>query len=310
MGAAAMHELLLRQAGFVPDRLLVRARTELAEGAVGRAAEAVLAEGSPPITVDDLTVLSNALGTPVGVRPELERPPIPWRFQAAPPGLAAATQGLTSALVAALGAEPAVHGLWCAQRLPWEAPDNAPSRLVYVVEADAGDLAGLTGRLQRALAEAGDRMPLVEVVASGSEWPPYQRTARAYGVLTWAATPEPVITVAACAPASDTLERADGVLAYLRAGTVLMRTTAKAIDVVDADRGAVVPRNCRTDGRWIWTDEASYYLDRYGRAPDPGLLAHIAAADGPPPALDAVAVHRALARLREHRASDAEVEQS
>jgi hypothetical protein len=48
-------------------------------------------------------------------------------------------------------------------------------------------------------------------------------------------------------------------------------------DVLDPSAGAVVPANFRTDGEWIWTDTADYYLSRYGLAPDARLTKYIGA---------------------------------
>ncbi|MBD0671213.1 hypothetical protein [Streptomyces sp. CBMA156] len=82
-------------------------------------------------------------------------------------------------------------------------------------------------------------------------------------------------------------ERED-VLRYLRAGAAVLLTPMLMDDVVDPDRRGVVPMGFRTDGRWIWTDTVTYYLEEYGLAPDPALLAHVREqGDGPwaePPA--------------------------
>jgi len=74
----------------------------------------------------------------------------------------------------------------------------------------------------------------------------------------------------------------EAVARYLRAGAPVLLTTMLMDDVVDAGRRAVVPMGFRTDGRWIWTDTVTYYLQEYGLAPDPDLLAHVRAqGDGP-----------------------------
>ena len=64
-------------------------------------------------------------------------------------------------------------------------------------------------------------------------------------------------------------------VAYLASGTPVLVTPSLLDDVVDPDRTAVVPSNFVTDGEWIWTDTVTYYLERHGLAPEPGLLAHI-----------------------------------
>src|SRR5262249_12672004 len=64
------------------------------------------------------------------------------------------------------------------------------------------------------------------------------------------------------------------------------------------EHGQTVPNTFRTDGRWIWSDAAAYYLHRYGLAPDPGLLAYIREREYVMPTVDGAAQHRAGAALR------------
>ncbi|WP_030748957.1 hypothetical protein [Streptomyces griseus] len=65
-------------------------------------------------------------------------------------------------------------------------------------------------------------------------------------------------------------------LERLTAGTPVLATPALMDDVLDASRVAEVPLTFRTDGRWVWTDTVTYYLEHYALAPDPELLAHLA----------------------------------
>ncbi|GAA3050143.1 MULTISPECIES: hypothetical protein [unclassified Kitasatospora] len=67
----------------------------------------------------------------------------------------------------------------------------------------------------------------------------------------------------------------EAVARYLRAGATVLLTPMLMDDVVDPGRRGVVPMGFRTDGRWIWTDTVTYYLEEYGLAPDPELLAHV-----------------------------------
>ncbi|GHF63809.1 hypothetical protein GCM10018790_47160 [Kitasatospora xanthocidica] len=77
-------------------------------------------------------------------------------------------------------------------------------------------------------------------------------------------------------------EEREAVARYLRTGAAVLLTTMLMDDVVEPDRRGVVPMGFRTDGRWIWTDTVTYYLEEYGLAPDPELLAHVRAqGDGP-----------------------------
>ena len=56
-------------------------------------------------------------------------------------------------------------------------------------------------------------------------------------------------------------------------------------------------RTFRTDGAFVWPDDAAYYLDKFALSPDPDLLARIRAAGYVPPVVDGVAMHRATALL-------------
>lgn len=64
---------------------------------------------------------------------------------------------------------------------------------------------------------------------------------------------------------------------YLGAGEPVVMTTGLMEDVLDPERGGVVPMNFRTDGTWIWTDSVTFYLEEYHLAPEPDLLAHLRA---------------------------------
>ncbi|GGY46448.1 hypothetical protein [Streptomyces omiyaensis] len=61
----------------------------------------------------------------------------------------------------------------------------------------------------------------------------------------------------------------------LNAGTPVLMTPVLMDDVLDPSRVAEVPLNFRTDGRWVWTDTVTYYLEQYALAPEAGLLAHL-----------------------------------
>ncbi|MFD0278107.1 hypothetical protein ACFVHB_29950 [Kitasatospora sp. NPDC127111] len=87
----------------------------------------------------------------------------------------------------------------------------------------------------------------------------------------------------------------EAVARYLRAGAPVLLTPMLMDDVVDPARRASVPMGFRTDGRWIWTDTVTYYLDEYGLAPEPGLLGHVRSRlDAPPTPPDAEVLERAV----------------
>jgi hypothetical protein len=218
------------------------------------------------------------------------------------------------ALVAAAQAAPGVVGVWRAWRFPVGGAPWPPPRRVYVVETDlAGDPVATTVLLQDALASAGEWDPQVEVYGSRAELPAYQRLARAYGGLLWSASEavaprlarlfdevdeEAGPRMAAGHPtAAD--EELDRLVDYLRQGQPLLVTTARMDDVVDTSLTASVPMNFVTDGRWIWTDATTYYLERHRLLPDPDLVEHIRARGYRFAEVDGPAIHRALAVLQE-----------
>ncbi|MBX7266403.1 hypothetical protein KIF24_10440 [Micromonospora sp. Llam7] len=223
--------------------------------------------------------------------------------------------------VAEVAAQGGIRGLWRAWRLPARQSPWPPPKRVFLalVDADGSLTAGaidppsLTLRLQTALTTAGEESPQVEVAEVTMDLPAYHRILLGGAALLWTSCPAPVVELArvfdhvdpATGPGfdpehplvEDPQERSR-LVAYLDGGAMLLHTTAAMDDVVQRDRVGVVPMNFRTDGTWIWTDTVSYYLKRYGLAPDPALLAHIAGQDFRTPAPDAVALHRAMAVLQ------------
>jgi hypothetical protein len=91
----------------------------------------------------------------------------------------------------------------------------------------------------------------------------------------------------------DPAERAR-VTAYLRSGTAILFTTARAADRYAPGAGTPVGLSVRSDGDWVWSDAIGYYTATYGIAPDPGLLDHIRHQDYVCPPLDDEAARRAL----------------
>ncbi|WP_410604720.1 hypothetical protein [Amycolatopsis sp. lyj-90] len=334
-----LHEILLRVAGWLPDDLLTRARSMLAEDRSGDVVRLLVFAGRRivlPLTEDDLDVLSELMESEDAdiaslalVELAADNAAPLWRF--------AVEQGMTtddeqddeashSMLISALAEqdlltsvaeEPGLRGLWSAVRTPIDDAPYPPARVVYVAEMDdehedAGTLAEVTGRFQAGLIAAGEKDPQVEVVSLHNPRPAYQRAAQARGKILWVAEPDLKVKVARIfdkvdpenGPSfdsdrqkiADEEERAS-ILDYLAAGTRLLVTTAMMNDVVQPDRGAVVPTNFYTDGRWVWTDSISYYLEQYHLAPDPELLEHIDAVDGLPPRPDTFAIGRAMDAL-------------
>ncbi len=325
-----LHRLLLRVAGHAPADALAGARLALAEGRAGDVAltlgTVMAAAGLPPN--DEEFALLGAL-EPDSVEPLSDTqpgqwPPLPLDFrplagddQDAPPLLdltgvhadyvASLTDTHDQAATAAAERLPGARALWRAWRL------GAEPAAVFVLEAGvpAEQLPVLTATLQRELQAAGLPHPLVETYAPGDDLPPYQRQAREASALLWTAEPPRPVAVARVFDGADPDtgpwfdrdhpllggEGRDQVLAYLDGGWPVLTTTERADDILDPERGPVVPLSYRSDGVWVWTDTVAYYLREHHLAPDLELLAHMDAADYRMPAPDAVAVHRVLAAL-------------
>jgi hypothetical protein len=314
------HELLLRLAGRLPDDLLTRCRDLLAAGAADEVPRAmtfgVLAQ-HVPLASPEVAALAELLAaagddaSALGMAEIDDSDPMPWRFASRGPGDAE----LNRVMAAALAQEQGTVGCWRAWRVPGgDDRPPSPARRVFLVEVGPGsDLAAVTGRLQRWLAEAGEASPQVEVYHPGIDLPSYHRLIRGSGELIWAAAEDPGLRVATIFDEVDpqdgprfssghpqlSTDEASKVARYLRGGEPVLVTTAQMDDVVDGKRQACVSLNFRTDGVWIWTEAAAYYADRHRLEPDPALLAHIRSNRHVVPTVDGVAVHRALALLME-----------
>lgn len=211
--------------------------------------------------------------------------------------------------------------VWRCWRSPAITTPYPPPRRLYLVQAETGDpdrMPMLTARVQAALVRAGEPAPQVEVFADSGELPAYQRAALGWSALLWTSRPTPTIQVSelfdpvdevggpgftAARPTLDGDER-EQVLAYLDGGSPLLTTTAKMDDVVDPARHGSVSIGFSTDGHWVWTDAAAYYLRHHRVAPDPRLLAHVRGHRYEVPPVDAIAKHRAMAALEAMAAGD------
>jgi hypothetical protein len=337
---SALHETLLRVAGWLPDDALASARSILADDRCGAVAQLLAFEGRRtilPLTEDDLDALG-ALLEAEGLDPALldsveiaaENASILWHFSAEWEEQGETDEDedanharLISALaeqdlLAAVADEPGIRALWSAVRRPVDGMPYPPARVIYVAEIDDDDdensreLAELTGQFQEKLIAAGESDPQVELVSIHSDRPDYQRAAQVGGKLLWSVNPDVEIKVARVfdevdpedgpkfAPDRPTIadeDERERLIDYLESGTELLVTTATMDDVVDPERGAVVPTSFRTDGTWVWTDTVTYYLHQHNLAPDPELLEHIRAVDGLPRRADSVSLGRALKAL-------------
>ncbi|GAA0587367.1 hypothetical protein GCM10010172_85600 [Paractinoplanes ferrugineus] len=320
---ALLHRLLLRAAGSMPDESLVRARVALAAGDPAGAA-AVLAQTPPVLDMDDRRLLGTYLpdarpaGSPADPAPEhtftpadprsewaAQMPPVLDLTTAPEPLRAAAADAVDDAATAAAAGLRGAVGLWRAWR------SDGPR--VYVLELDAPvtELAAATAEVMRALTDAGAAVALVETYATGTGTPAYQQRAKLSAALLWARDALVGVELvrvfdsvdAETGPAFDAdHEQLHGperrrLLRYLDSGAGVLETTELMVDVVEPERGAVVPMSYRTDGDYVWTDTVGYYLREYGLAPDPDLVRQARRNAYVVPEVGPIAVHRALAEL-------------
>ncbi|WP_018332811.1 hypothetical protein [Actinomycetospora chiangmaiensis] len=183
-GSRACHDLLVALAGRVPDTALWRLRDWLSAGA-----------GTALRTAVPRTLLRHRVGVTDAERDLLREAVAAWRgsarlvdavlhVDAAPepapvfgePGAAPwdAADLVLRAVVPATGDVGEVRRAW-----------RAGSRVVLV--SAAGDLAALTGIVQRTLRAHGDAAPCVEVIGAGTLTTGYHRAALAASDVLWRA---------------------------------------------------------------------------------------------------------------------------
>ncbi|RKT83053.1 hypothetical protein SAMN05421805_11786 [Saccharopolyspora antimicrobica] len=202
------------------------------------------------------------------------------------------------AVLAAIQAEPGAQACWATTR--------GGTDRVYLVQSE-GDLTAATTAGHRALAGLADS-PRVEVFAPGDVLPGYHENALLAATLLWSAEPGPEVRVArtfdgatAAGPwfdpghelVVDPAERRR-LLDFLTAGEVVLTADVLMLDVFTGTRA--VPAGLRSDGTWVWSDAAKYYLDRYQLAPDAELAGH-ALGGRPGGRLTPLARHRVRAAL-------------
>jgi hypothetical protein len=319
--AAGYHEMLLRLAGRLPDDLMTRCRGQLAQGALGELARAVVLgvqSSDVPLAGADVEVLTEVLAGTGGDPAALgevkidNSDPMAWRFTDNLPGTPA--EELDQAMSDALTGEETAIGCWRAWRVSSDDVPQDEAKAIFVVEVESdADMAGITARLQDRLAAAGEDSPQVEVCSWDVEPPAYQRLASGFGELIWAAEEDPGMLIASM---FDDVDPQDGprfspehprldpdeavkVARYLREAEAVLVSTAQMDDVIDVSRKYCVPLNFRTDGLWIWTEASAYYAQEHLLEPDPGLLAYIRSNNHAVPGVNGVAMRRALNALQQ-----------
>ncbi|MGX7828865.1 hypothetical protein ACTG9Q_27620 [Actinokineospora sp. 24-640] len=277
------HTTLLALAGAVPDGWLAVARAALAAD-----------------DADTLSRLFDALA--VVAQPGEDRAP-EGRFGPGPDGHTPADRAAAAAV-----ADLPVTACWRAVR------DGADA--VYLVQtAPDADLPAVAATVQRALAGAGEASPRVEVFGPGTPLPGYHEAALAAAALLWTAAPVVPVRVARTfdgatpeggpyfSPTRELVvdvEERQRLLDFLGGGEVVAPLPGVLPDLLSAS-GGPVPADLRSDGSWVWSDAAGYYLDRHLVRPDDALAEHAARAAGPAPLthLDRHRVRAALVPDRE-----------
>ncbi|WP_285599421.1 hypothetical protein [Kineosporia sp. NBRC 101731] len=345
-GPEAWHTMLLRLAGSLPDDLISEARAWLAEGGTVDVAQAVgfaAATGRVPVLAQDALLMAAELRS-AGEDAELVETldqvdesvilPVPWVFaptdprrqeQGSHPGPIDLTSGdvgpmlddVDHAMRLAAGQEHGLVAVWRAWRTPADGSPWPAPRRVFVVQAGtevSGEyMIAITGRMQDALAGAGEKNPQVEICGPGTPVPGYQSSACAHAALVWADEPAVPVRMARVFdvvdpqygpmfaedhPLIEDLDELTRLLQYLGNGLPVLTTSATMGDILDPDQPDVVPLTFRTDGHWVWTDTISYYLERYGLAPEPELLSYLRLAQDAGPEVSDVALHRVLSFLQ------------
>jgi hypothetical protein len=300
------HDLLLHLAGRIPDELLADTRRRLADGDVSGAMAGLtrrLAEEPVALLAGELTAiraLAAGRRALAGVELAAGQPEPPFAFNPLDPA-GRVERDATDQAVAAVAEGHGAAGVWRSWRyglderaaagaatVTVDPDDPGQAHRVYIVQVWDSVSQALCRDLLRAIADTG--CASAEVITLSDEPPPYQVMALAESLLLWASQDEKEFALAPVfdfvdpvsgpgfapdhAAIEDRLER-ERLLDYLRGGGLILATTATTDDILDLAAGAVVPASFRTDGEWIWTDAAEYYLSRHRLAPDRRLTAHI-----------------------------------
>jgi len=226
----SLHILLLRLAGWIPDELMFKARSKLADGTPDEVVRIVLdavLRNDVPILAEDARLLHDlAPTTPMKalsklITPNADRrapaldfaPTIRSQFSTEPqPQLLDLSVGrvndLTDADEAAIAALTGIDwpvALWRVWRSSQTTRLSSGPVPVYLLQVD-GDIAalpGVTAEVQGELLRAGAVDPQVETWTADVDLPAYQQRARGRSALLWAAEESRPVTVARVFDAYD-----------------------------------------------------------------------------------------------------------
>jgi hypothetical protein len=300
LDAGRLHQLLLWADSWIADDLVVAARSwlgdGLAEDVVHAVGVAVLTAGIPvPAEFADLVA-----GTAPAADGPLTLPPIAlaavdpevFRTNRALPrvldltsfaGAAGGPDGVDAEMVGAVRATAGAAALWRSWRYPVGTVDAGAKRgyLVLVAAADDGALPAIAAGLGRRSSEAD---PLIRVFRDESRLPEHHRMALDCGALLWSAAPAPPLRFLRSGAGGGPPSAEDRT--YLAQGSpVMLDGPAWTADPTRPD-----PPMIRTDGTWIWRDAQDL-------STVDGDFAEHRRRRGAAPAVDVVAVRRALAAL-------------
>jgi hypothetical protein len=320
---AELYALLQGLAGRIPDDGLAEMRLCLADGEMGELASLLADEvfaglGLTENEAEPARALFEWSGAGPGLvdrTPRLESPPaVPYRFGGEYSTSAADVErradeldALDASVIAVAERVGGLLGIWRVFRHS----DDDPARRLYLAEAEAGaDMLEPVAEIQYALTEASADTPRVEVFTESVPLPPYHEAALDSATLVWAASDTPVRLARAFDgadasggpyfdPDHPRLARPDAVrvLTYLTRGEAVVDSSGGLDDLLDPGRPGAVPVGFRSDGRWVWSDAAAYYLAYHDLAPEPDLVAYVLAGPAPPSPLNRVARHRVLTTL-------------
>ncbi len=316
----AYHRFLLRVGGQLPDEYIVMARQWLAEHwvlGVARTLAFAAHTENLAITRSEARLLTDTLSSAGESTRLVDALPRATRDQRLPYLLVGSAElrgwnetgrgHVQQAAVAGAESTEGVAGLWRAWRVGLLAGHEVAPKRIFLLQARPDvDAVRLVSRLQESLIEAGEKHPLVEVFDQPVLLPRFSRRALVTGDLLWADRPVPALSVASTfdAVGPDGTPVFSGqrprlvepeqelVAHYLARGLQVVPDAGAVVDPLAPGLGAVVPTALRSDGRWIWSEAATYYLKNYGFAPDDGLLDTIRLRNYERPELDAVAEHQ------------------
>ncbi|GLZ02353.1 hypothetical protein [Actinoplanes sp. NBRC 103695] len=198
-----IHRLLLRVSGSAPDALVALARVWLAEGwlsGVVRTLAFAVHAGYFEITEEEAVLFQSLLRNAGDESFATRLPHAPLRDVTLPfevvgedhfrGGWSGSADKVEEAASIAVLSCPGALQLWRAWRVPIVATlYPSPKRFFLVLAAADADAIQLTVRIQRALAEAGERDPLVEVFDNHTVLPDLSRRATRAGDLLWTTPP-------------------------------------------------------------------------------------------------------------------------